>query len=52
LRAAAKNLRPLDQVYKMGYQQPADQRSLGNRLIQENHILPASQLINCSTCHR
>lgn len=48
----AKNLRPLDQVYKMGYQQPADQRSLGNRLIQENHILPASQLINCSTCHR
>ncbi len=48
----AKNLRPLDQVYKMGYQPPTDQRTLGNQLMQEYRILPVSQLINCDICHR
>ncbi len=45
-------LRPLDQVYTMGYQPAEDQVTLGKRLMQEYNILPASQLMNCSTCHR
>jgi hypothetical protein len=36
----------------MGYQPPADQRALGAQLVQAYDILPPSQLINCSICHR
>lgn len=51
-RNPEKFVRPLDQVYTMGYKPAEDQAALGAKLVQENHILPASQLTNCSICHR
>lgn len=51
-REPEKNLRPLDQVTKMGYQPAEDQHVLGARLAEEYNLLPVEQLMNCSTCHR
>lgn len=51
-RNPAKNLRPLDQVTTMGYTPAEDQSALGARLMEEYDIRPASQLLNCSICHR
>ncbi|HEX9014172.1 MAG TPA: cytochrome c3 family protein [Anaerolineaceae bacterium] len=48
----SKYLRPVADVYQMGYQPQGDQQTIGRQLMQEYHILPASQLTNCSTCHR
>ncbi|HVN55179.1 MAG TPA: cytochrome c3 family protein [Anaerolineaceae bacterium] len=45
-------LRPKENVYDMGYQPKENQAVLGARLMQEYHILPTSQLNNCSICHR
>lgn len=51
-REPEKQIRPLDQVYTMGYQPAEDQQVLGSRLVEEYNLLPASQLMNCSICHR
>jgi hypothetical protein len=51
-RDPAKYLRPLDQVYSMGYQPAVDQQTLGAQLVAANHVLHPSQLTNCSICHR
>jgi hypothetical protein len=48
----AQYLRPLDQVYTMGYTPAEDQEVLGARLVQEYNVRPPSQLMNCSICHR
>lgn len=45
-------LRPKENVYDMGYQPKENQAVIGARLMQEYHILPTSQLNNCSICHR
>lgn len=45
-------VRPLDQVYTMGYTPAENQASLGPKLVQEYNIKPAQQLMNCSICHR
>jgi hypothetical protein len=45
-------VRPLDQVYVMGYQPAEDQATLGARLVEEYHIRPANELMDCSICHR
>lgn len=45
-------VRPLDQVYTMGYTPAESQVSLGPKLVQEYNIKPAQQLMNCSICHR
>lgn len=51
-RNSARYLRPLDQVYTMGYQPARDQMVIGAQLAKEYNILPSTQLINCSICHR
>jgi hypothetical protein len=51
-RDPAKYLRPLDQVYTVGYQPAGDQLTIGARLVKEYNVLPSTQLINCSICHR
>lgn len=48
----AQYLRPADQVYTMGYKPSEDQLTLGKQLMQEYNVMPASQLTNCSICHR
>lgn len=48
----AKYLRPVDQVYTMGYQPAGDQMEIGQQLIEEYNVRPASVLMNCSICHR
>jgi hypothetical protein len=45
-------LRPLDQVYNMDWQAPADQAELGKQFAQERKIRATVELTSCSTCHR
>ncbi len=45
-------VRPLDQVYAMGYKPAEDQKTLGTRLVEEYNIRPANVLMECSICHR
>jgi hypothetical protein len=47
----AQFIRPRDQVFNMNYEQPADQESLGQRLVAEYQV-ETRQLTNCSICHR
>ena len=47
-----KYLRPLANVYDMGYTPSQDQATLGAQLVKEYNILPPNQLTNCSICHR
>lgn len=42
-------VRPRQEVFSMAYQPPADQASLGRRLVHEYGI---RSLTSCSTCHR
>jgi hypothetical protein len=51
-RNPAKYLRPLDKVYTMGYKPAGDQMTIGTQLVKDYNILPSTQLINCSICHR
>jgi hypothetical protein len=51
-RDPAQFVRPVDQVYTMGYAPAEDQQVLGARLVQEYNIRPAMELMNCSICHR
>ena len=47
----AQFIRPRDQVFNMNYEQPADQESLGQRLVAEYQV-ETRQLTNCSICNR
>jgi hypothetical protein len=51
-RNPAKYLRPLDKIYTAGYKPAGDQLTIGAQLVKQYNILPTSQLINCSICHR
>jgi len=42
-------VRPRDQVFRMDYELPADQLTLGRRLVKEYNI---KKLTDCYTCHR
>jgi hypothetical protein len=44
-----KFVRPVDQVFNMAWNPPANQEELGRQLIQAYHI---QSKISCSTCHR
>jgi hypothetical protein len=44
-------IRPVDQVYTMGYQPSEDQSTLGPKLIDVNHI-NVNGLTDCVVCHR
>src|SRR5579883_1590473 len=42
-------VRPLDQVFNMSWQPPANQAQVGAQLVQQYHI---QSKISCSVCHR
>ncbi|HZS51523.1 MAG TPA: cytochrome c3 family protein [Bryobacterales bacterium] len=48
-RDPARYVRPRQDVFQMDYTPPADQRSLGRKLVQEYKI---RSLTDCYTCHR
>lgn len=50
-RAPERFVRPLDQVFTMGWQPPTDQAILGPQLVAEYGI-KVNQLTDCSICHR
>ena len=47
-----QNVRPLDQVFNVEYQKPANQAQLGAQLVKEYNIKPPSEIMSCSVCHR
>ena len=51
-RAPQNFLRPLDQIYNMAWQPPADQAECGFRLARQYGIELSGRLTNCSVCHR
>jgi hypothetical protein len=51
-RTPEKYLRPLEEVFTLGYVPPENQLSLGLRLKAEYQIAPRFQLEDCSVCHR
>ena len=51
-RDPAAVLRPLDQVYNMDWQPPADQAKIGAQFANERKIRTTVELTSCSTCHR
>jgi len=48
----APYLRPTAAVYDMGYKPQGDQLAIGQQLMQEYQIQPASVITDCSICHR
>ncbi len=50
-RDPAKNIRPKDQVFTMGYKPAESQATLGPKLVKEYNV-NVRQLTNCSICHR
>ena len=48
-RNPERYVRPVSEVFNMNYKQPADQLTLGKRLVHEYHI---QSLTSCSYCHR
>ena len=49
-RAPEKHMRPREEVFNMQYTPPADQESLGRKLITKYGV-QTSQLRDCSVCH-
>lgn len=47
-----KYLRPVENVYDMGYVPSQDQATLGAQLVKDYNIRSTFELMNCSTCHR
>lgn len=45
-------LRPVENVFDMGYTPPVDQATLGRKLMKQYNIAPVALLESCSTCHR
>ena len=50
-RDPARFLRPVSEVFDMDWRPDEDQRLLGERLMEENHVRTRG-LTDCSTCHR
>ena len=50
-RNPANFVRPRDQVFNMAYEAPGSQTSLGQRLLETNHV-HTEGLTDCYTCHR
>ncbi|MGD8328389.1 MAG: cytochrome c3 family protein [Acidobacteriota bacterium] len=48
-RHPEKYVRPVEEVFNMGWQPPSEQLELGRRLVQEYDI---ASLTTCNTCHR
>jgi hypothetical protein len=45
-------IRPVENVFDMGWIPPEDQAILGPRLVDEYNLAPVRQLTDCSTCHQ
>jgi hypothetical protein len=50
-REPERHLRPLDQVFVMDWQPPADQHLVGRQLLEEYGVR-TEQLLDCYICHR
>jgi hypothetical protein len=48
-RHPERHVRPRAEVFRMGYEPPGDQETLGRELVKEYKI---QSLTSCSTCHR
>jgi hypothetical protein len=44
-------IRPVEEIYTMGYQPQENQVAVGRELVQAYNI-QVNQLTNCSVCHR
>jgi hypothetical protein len=51
-QAPEKYVRTPDQVWNMTWKPPADQATLGPKLVAEYHIRGGSRLTECGICHR
>lgn len=51
-RNPERYVRPREQVFNMAYETPADQLTLGRKLVKEYNILDTATLTSCNTCHR
>jgi hypothetical protein len=51
-RDPASAVRPREKVFDMNYVQPANQRDIGEKLVNEYHIRSAIELTTCTVCHR
>lgn len=51
-RNPEKNLRPLSEIYTMGYKPTGDQEEQGKQLAKLYNIKSTELLTSCSTCHR
>jgi hypothetical protein len=51
-RDPASAVRPREKVFDMNYVQPANQRDVGEKLVNEYHIRSTSELTSCTVCHR
>lgn len=50
-RNPAPNLRPVEEVFTMGYQHPTDNPSMGQQLLEE-YSIETTRLDDCNICHR
>jgi hypothetical protein len=51
-RHPERYIRPLENIYDMGWKAPGDQVALGRQLVQEYDIASPSRLDDCYICHR
>lgn len=51
-RQPERFIRPREYVFSMDWQPPADQMTLGQKLVKEYNIPSVAFLTSCSTCHR
>jgi hypothetical protein len=51
-RQPEKELRPVEEVFNMKYQQPKDQLAFGRELLQKHKIPDSQTLTSCTVCHR
>ncbi len=51
-RNPEQNVRPREEVFNMKYEPPADQISLGQKLVKEYGIKDPVSITSCSVCHR
>lgn len=51
-REPEKYVRPQSEIYNMAWEPPPNQLEVGRQLVEEYGIRSATQLTNCSICHR
>jgi hypothetical protein len=51
-RHPERHLRPVEQVFNMRYEPPADQEELGRQLARRYAIRDTNYLTSCTVCHR